>query len=86
VGSATDESGRWKSQGVDTRIGEKDCVARGLGELLDGGRNVHGVADQHELELASPTDVDHLNVQPGKTIAVWVDAAKLKHVRLDFGR
>jgi hypothetical protein len=41
VGSAIDESERSKSQRVDTRIGEKDCVARGLGELLDPGRDVN---------------------------------------------
>jgi hypothetical protein len=43
LGSAIDESGRSKSQSVDTRFGEKDCVARGLRELLDAGRDVDGV-------------------------------------------
>ena len=33
-------------------LSEKDCVAGGFGELFDAGRNIDGVADQSELELA----------------------------------
>jgi hypothetical protein len=37
-------------------IGEKYCVAGGLGGLFDAGRDVDGVADRRELELPSATD------------------------------
>jgi hypothetical protein len=43
LGSAIDESGRSKSECAGTRFGETDCVARGLRELLDAGRDVDGV-------------------------------------------
>ena len=43
----TDELGR-----LTVWLGEKDRVAGGLGELLDAGSHVDGVADQSELELA----------------------------------
>ena len=48
--SASPEGGR--TQRVYGLAGEKDRVAGGLGELLDAGRDVDGVADQSELELA----------------------------------
>lgn len=35
-------------------MGEKYCVTGGLGELLDAGRDVDGVADQGELKLPPP--------------------------------
>jgi hypothetical protein len=50
------ERGRSRSQGVNGLAGEKDCVAGGLGELLDAGCDVDGVADQGELELAAAAD------------------------------
>jgi hypothetical protein len=40
LGSAIDECGRSNSQCIDTRFGEKDCVARGLRKPLDAGRDV----------------------------------------------
>jgi hypothetical protein len=40
LGSAVDEYGRSNSQRVDTRFGEKECVARGLPKPLDAGRDV----------------------------------------------
>src|SRR3977135_2603590 len=60
--SPVGESGRSRSQGVDGVVGEKDCVASGLGELLDAGSDVDGVADKGELELACAADGagDHL--------------------------
>ena len=42
------------SQGVDALVGKKDRVAGGLGELLDAGSDVDGVADQGELQFAAP--------------------------------
>ena len=54
--SPVDESGRSRSQGVDGLLGEQDRVAGGLGELLDAGGDVDGVADQGELQLASAAD------------------------------
>ena len=43
-------------QGVDGVAGKKDCVAGGLGELLDAGSDVDGVTDQREFELACAAD------------------------------
>jgi hypothetical protein len=37
-------------------MGKKDSVTGGFGELLNTGRDVDGVTDQSELELASPAD------------------------------
>ena len=52
--SPVDESGRSRGQGIDALLGEKDCVIGGLGELLDAGSDVDGVADQSELSLPPP--------------------------------
>src|SRR5215467_8212543 len=65
--SPVDESGRSRRQGVDALLGEKNRVAGGFGELLDAGRDNHGVTDEGELELAAtaeelvdvPTGVDN---------------------------
>ena len=54
--SSLDESGRSRCQGVDALLGEKDGVAGGFGELLDAGRDVDGVTDEGELELAAAAD------------------------------
>jgi hypothetical protein len=54
--SPVDEFGRSRRSGVDGLVGEKDCVTGGLGELLDAGSDISGVADQGELEVASPAD------------------------------
>src|SRR5262245_56566331 len=50
------KSGRSRNQGTNGLISEEDRVAGGLGELLDAGRDVDGVADQGELELATAAD------------------------------
>ena len=52
VMSAVGQS-RWSgSQGIDALAGEQDRVSGGLGELLNAGGDVDGVADQSEFELA----------------------------------
>src|ERR1700716_742616 len=51
-----DESKRSNNQGVDALLGEQDRVTGGLGELLNAGSDVDGVADQGELKLACPAD------------------------------
>ena len=54
--SPVGEAGRSRNQSVDGLLGEKDCVAGGLGELLDAGSDVDGVTDQSELEFACAAD------------------------------
>ena len=54
--SPVGQSERSRNQGVDTLVSEKDRVAGGFGELLDTGRDVDGVTDQGELELACAAD------------------------------
>src|SRR5947209_15063675 len=56
MGVPVHESGRWRNEGVDTLLGEKDRVAGGFGELFDSGSDVDGVTDESELELASAAD------------------------------
>ena len=56
MGSPVGESSRARGEGIGGLLGEKDCVAGGLGELLDAGGDVDGVADQRELQLASAAD------------------------------
>jgi hypothetical protein len=46
VESPVGESERSRNQGVDGLVGEKDRVTGSLGELLDAGSDVDGVADQ----------------------------------------
>src|SRR6478735_7901565 len=64
VKSPGGEPGRSRNQGGDGLVSEKDCVAGGLGELLDARGDVDRVADQGELEFACAADGpgDH---QPG---------------------
>jgi hypothetical protein len=45
VRSSVDESGWSLCQFIDAVVGEKDCVTSGLGELLDTGSHIDGVAD-----------------------------------------
>ena len=54
--SPVGKPGRRRYQGVDAVIREQDCVIGGLGELLDAGSDVDGVADKGELELAPTAD------------------------------
>ena len=46
--------GRSTIQGVDGLVGQKDRVTGGIGELLDAGRDVDGVADQSNSSLPPP--------------------------------
>ena len=54
--SAVGEAGWSKARASTVWWVEKDRVAGGLGELLDAGSDVDGVADWGELELACPAD------------------------------
>ena len=54
--STVDKSERSRHQSIDTLLCKKDCVTRGLGELLDAGSDVDRVADKSEFEFASAAD------------------------------
>ena len=56
MGSPAHESGPPSCQSIDGLLSEQDRVAGGLGELLHASRDVDGVPDRRELELASPTE------------------------------
>src|SRR5881227_1609289 len=65
--SAVGETARSSNQSVDGLLSEKDYVPGGLGELLDTGRDVDGVTDQGELQLACAADRSgdhHTGVDP----------------------
>ncbi len=45
-----------RAAGIDALAGEEDRITGGFGELLDAGRDVDGVTNQSELQLAFPAD------------------------------
>src|SRR4030088_3187503 len=89
MGFPIDESWRTNAQRVDGLLGEKDCVAGGLGELLDTGSDVYGVAYEGELELASPTDRPddhHTGVDPYADPKIAAETLADKAVNQHRGR
>jgi hypothetical protein len=49
---------------VSGHVGDEDRVSGGLGELLDAGRDIDGVANQGELEFAYAADEAN-SIAPG---------------------